>query len=104
MKSLMILVPEPQLAETNAMLHDLGWPEDNFTVALSVTGAAPITHYGLRASVDAAFCNAIDQALAEKPDLTAALIINTCSDKNRHQQFPSVVAAAGLQLILSQVD
>ena len=103
MESLVILVPEPHLAETNAMLHDLGWPEDNFTVALSVTGAAPKTHCGLRALV-AAFCTAIDHKLARKPDLTAALIINTCSDKNRHQQFPSVVAAAGLQLILPQVD
>lgn len=104
MKSLVILAPEPHLAETNAMLHDLGWPEDNFTVALSVTGAAPKTHCGLRASVDVTFYTAIEQKLARKSDLAAALIINTCSEKNRHQQFPLVVAAAGFQLILPQVD
>lgn len=104
MNSLVILVPISHLNKSNAMLGDLGWPDDNFTVALSETGAAPATHRGLRATVDGAFSAALDQSLAQNPALSALLTVDICDDKDRHHQFASAIAAEGLLPILPQFD
>lgn len=47
--SLVSIVPVAHVAALNALGLALGWGDGEHSVALSPTGAAPASHYGLRA-------------------------------------------------------
>lgn len=97
MKSLVLIAPISALDEANAMLADLGWTDDNFTVPLSVGSHSDITHKGLRATAGSDFVQAVTERLSMSPVLSAALLADSRPDADRLGHFADCLSAAGLQ-------
>ena len=116
--SVVLIAPAALLEQVNALATAMGWGPDCYSVPLSLTGAAPATHWGLRTWATASFVALVDGAArgelpqelagtfapADVATLIAALIISTdpaVTDPAGH--FAQALDAHGLQVIEKDV-
>lgn len=97
--SIAMIAPTQVLGQANALCAEHGWGEESFLVPLSPTGSAPATHFGLRASANAAFAADLAEAIAADPALSGQMSVDLREDAERQGQFEAVIAAAGLSRI-----
>lgn len=95
-KSLVILTKVSALEQANAICDLAGWGDDNFRVPLGPAATGQTTHRGLRATVEPKCVATMEQLLKEKPELSAAIILDTRADDQRHEHFEAALNAAGL--------
>ena len=102
--SIAMMVSAEALGAANALCAAHGWGEESFLVPLSPTGDAPATHFGLRASADAAFAADLAEAIATEPALSAQMVVDMREDSERQGQFEGLIAQAGLRRVQPEVD
>ena len=112
MTSAVLIIPEAQRDKANALGKALGHGPNNYSVALSATGAEPATHWGGRGEVtgdfiamiaDAAQGNppaGLDYPAADLAEVLAALIADFRADMAGH--FADVLAANGLRMVTAE--
>jgi hypothetical protein len=109
MLSAVLILPDDQVATGNAVGQAMQWGADNYSVALSPTGAEPATHYGLHAWVDEAFEQLVESGVyppeladagiskADYDAMMAVLVSSFWADYVDH--FNTVCAEQGLQIV-----
>lgn len=112
--SVVMIVPAALRETGEALGVALGWGPGNFSVGLSGDGAAPATHYGLRAAAGEGFPAMLQAAAAGDglgqgavppgviQSLMAALTVDLRPDAARAGHFDDVIAAAGLRMVAEE--
>jgi len=112
MPSAVLIIPEAQRAKANALGEALGHGPNNYSVALSATGAEPATHWGGRGEVtddfiamiaDAAQGNptaGLDYPAADLAEVLGTLIADFRADADGH--FDAVLNSNGLKMVAAE--
>ena len=91
--SLVIITPALQRDATDAALASLGWSDTNFLVALGPDATGSPTHFGLRATVQPEFMEALQVEFAA---FGGNVLIDSAPDTDRLSHFDSVLDAHAL--------
>lgn len=112
MPSAVLIIPEAQRDKANALGEALGHGQNNYSVALSATGAEPATHWGGRGEVTDQFIAMIaaaaqgnppaglDYPAADLAEVLGALIADFRADADGH--FAAVIAAHDLKMVKAE--
>lgn len=104
--SCVLILPAGLRDAGNALGDAMGWGPDNYSVALSPSGDAPATHYGLHAWVAQAFLDTLDAGVlpdgldfpqADFDAVMAELVVSVRNVMDGH--FDGVCADQGLALV-----
>lgn len=99
MQSAVLIVPDAHRDAANAFGAAMGWGEGNYSVALSVSGKAPATHWGCRADVPDSFVAMLDNPPADAAPILAVVQIDLREGGDAYWHFMEVIAASGLQMV-----
>ena len=99
MTSCVIIVPDDKLAEANAFGASQGWGDDNFTVPLSASGAAPATYWGCRADVGPGFIALLQDPPHDVAVLLAELVIDLRETDQPRVHFLEVIQQNKLSIV-----
>ena len=105
MPSAVLIIPEAQRTKANALGEALGHGPNNYSVALSATGAEPATHWGGCGEVTDDFIAMIADAAQGNPPADLAEVLGTLiadfrADADGH--FDAVLNANGLKMVAAE--
>lgn len=99
MNSAIMTVPAAYRDAANAFAAGMGWGANNYSVAMSDTGNAPVTHWSCSATVGQGFIDLLANPPIEALPILAVVNISISVESYGHEHFLAVTGAMGLRLI-----
>ncbi len=99
MPNAVLIIPDAQRDEANAYGASQGWGDNNFSVALSPSGALPATHWGGAGGVSQSFVDSVLNPTPETQPLISYLIYSFEDNVDPYTHWITTLTANGLAVV-----